>query len=203
LINNHLVIVIGPSGSGKDTLIAGAKKALSGNPDFYFARREITRPLAPGSEQHIAVSEETFQHREKTGAYAISWHAHGTWYGIRQSIEDNLADGKVVVFNGSRAAIEDAKKRFPGIRIIFITAPDNILAERLTARARESGLQVSERMLRNRQLATIPDGATVLTNTGSIAQTLDEFISILKNTVADRSEPVKNFAGTGQRRHAV
>lgn len=117
LIYNHLVIVVGPSGSGKDTLIAGARKLLSSNPAFYFAIRDITRPLVIGGEEHIAVSEESFLQRLDTGVYEISW------YGIDQTIEDGLAEGKVVVFNGSRAAIDEAIKRFPGIKIIFINAP--------------------------------------------------------------------------------
>lgn len=203
MIYNHLVIVIGPSGSGKDTLIAGVRKALSSDPAFYFATRDITRPLVVGDEEHIAVSEESFLQRQEAGVYAISWHAHDTWYGINQTIEDCLADGKVVVFNGSRAASDEAKKRFPGVKIIFINVPKNILAERLTARGRESDLQVRERMLRNRQLTTIPDGAIVLPNTGSLAQTLDKFISILQNTSMDESEPVNGYADSSNLSHAV
>lgn len=117
--------------------MAGARKVLSSDPAFYFTTRDITRPLVVGGEQHIAFSEETFLQRQSAGVYAISWHAHDTWYGINQTIEDCLAEGKVVVFNGSRAAIVEAKKRFPGVKVLFINAPENILTERLIARGRD------------------------------------------------------------------
>jgi ribose 1,5-bisphosphokinase len=193
LIYNHLVIVIGPSGSGKDSLIAGAKTVLSRHPSFYFTSREITRPSDAGSESHIAVSREEFLRRQDSGTYSISWHAHDTWYGINRTIEDQLAEGNVVVFNGSRAAIDEAKKRFPGLKIIYISAPDSVIAERLTARGRESDPQVRERVARNNQLRKIPDGAIVLSNAGSLAQTLDKFIDILQQTLADKPEPLDDY----------
>jgi ribose 1,5-bisphosphokinase len=190
---NHLVIVIGPSGSGKDSLIAGARTVLANKPAFFFTRREITRPSGVSGEQHIAVSETKFLQRREAGAYAISWHAHDTWYGINRSIEDRLSEGKMVVFNGSRAAIDEAKKRFPGVKIIFINVPEDVLADRLTARGRESDPQVRERISRNRQLTEIPAGSIVMSNAGPLQQTLDKFVSILQALLADKNESEKKY----------
>jgi ribose 1,5-bisphosphokinase len=203
LIYNHLVIVIGPSGSGKDSLIAGARTALSSNPSFYFTSREITRPAGAGGETHIAVSVEEFLQRRDSGVYAIFWHAHDTWYGINRTIKDQLADGKVVVFNGSRGAIDEAKKRFPGLKIVYISAPDAVLAERLTLRGRESSPQVRERMMRNEQLKSIPYGAIVLSNAGSLQQTQDKFIDILQKTLTDESEPLDEYTDRAHLSHAI
>ena len=193
---NHLVIVIGPSGSGKDTLISKAKDALADNLAFYFTSREITRPVNAGGERHIAVSEDVFLHRREAGDYALSWHAHDTWYGIDRSIEDRLAEGKVVVFNGSRAAIDDAKKIFPGVTVVFINAPEAILAERLASRGRESDQQVQERLARNKKLRGIPDGSIVLTNAEPLQQTLDEFVAILQRILlAEDDDPANQMYG--------
>ncbi|GLR90973.1 hypothetical protein GCM10007857_76890 [Bradyrhizobium iriomotense] len=38
----HLVLVVGPSVAGKDTLIDFARAQLQSDPDFHFARRVIT-----------------------------------------------------------------------------------------------------------------------------------------------------------------
>lgn len=203
LIYNHLVIVIGPSGSGKDSLITGARAALSSNPAFYFTTREITRLSNAGGEMHLALSEEEFLQRRDSGVYAICWYAHDTWYGINRTIEDQLAEGKVVVFNGSRDAIGQARKRFPGVKIVYISAPDTVLAQRLTARGRESDPQVKERMVRNSRLKTIPNGAIVLSNAGSLEQTLDKFVDILQKTLTDNLEPVDSYAESGHLSKAI
>jgi ribose 1,5-bisphosphokinase len=202
LIYKHLVIVIGPSGSGKDSLITGARKLLSSNPAFCFTTREITRPSDAGAEGHIALSEGEFLRRREAGDYAICWHAHDTWYGINRTIEDRLAEGRVAVFNGSRAAIDQAKKRFPGVKIIYISAPEAVIAERITARGRESDPQVRERMARNARLKTIPDAVTVLSNDGSLEQSIDKLVGILQKVLAGDSE-LEEFVDDSHLRHAL
>ena len=49
--------VVGPSGAGKDTLIAGA---LERRPDLRLARRVITRPTEAGGEDFEGVTPEAF-----------------------------------------------------------------------------------------------------------------------------------------------
>ena len=73
-----LVLVVGPSGAGKDTLLAAARRALSDDPRFHFVRRVITRAAEAGGEAHEAVTEAEFAARD----FALLWQAHGLRYGI-------------------------------------------------------------------------------------------------------------------------
>jgi phosphonate metabolism protein PhnN/1,5-bisphosphokinase (PRPP-forming) len=118
-----LVLVVGPSGAGKDTLLEAARQALADDPRFRFVRRVITRPAEAGGEAHEAVTETEFATRD----FALQWQAHGLRYGIPA---DAIGDAIITVANVSRLVIAEAAQRFP-IRVIEVTAAPEILAVRL------------------------------------------------------------------------
>jgi ribose 1,5-bisphosphokinase len=139
-----LVLVVGPSGSGKDTLLQAARQALADDPRYRFVRRVITRPADAGGEAHEAVTEEEFAR----GDFALQWRAHGLRYGIPSAVTDDIGRGFVVVANVSRTVIADAARRFP-TRVIAVTAPAAMLAARLAARARETPPELALRVSRS------------------------------------------------------
>ena len=134
--------IVGPSGAGKDTLIAGALKV---RPDLRLVRRVITRPTEAGGEGFEGVTPDVFDQRLAGGAFALTWRAHGLRYGIPK---DQLEGPGDVLFNGSRATLPDAVRQFPGLRVILVTAPDAVLAARLSARGREAPEDIRARLSR-------------------------------------------------------
>ena len=72
----RLVVVVGPSGAGKDTLIALAQTECSATAHVVFPRRVVTRP-ASAAEDHDSVSDHAFDARLRTGGFAFWWQAHG------------------------------------------------------------------------------------------------------------------------------
>ncbi|MDR9485140.1 MULTISPECIES: phosphonate metabolism protein/1,5-bisphosphokinase (PRPP-forming) PhnN [Sediminimonas] len=144
----RLFAVVGPSGAGKDTLLEAACRA---RPDLVRARRVITRPSGAGGEAFDGVDEAAFDACLKAGQLAIHWRAHGLRYGIRASIDADLAVGRDVLFNGSRAALEQAAARYPGLRVLLVTAPAEVLMQRLSARGREDADQIAARLERAAQ----------------------------------------------------
>src|ERR1700733_8682480 len=150
-----LVLVVGPSGAGKDTLLNAARDALSGNPRFRFVQRVITRPADPAGEDHEPVTEAEFIARD----FALHWQAHGLRYGIPADVADDVASGVVVVANVSRAVIAEAAARFP-VRVIEVTAPPRILAERLAVRGRETEADIAARLART---VPLPENVVVET----------------------------------------
>jgi phosphonate metabolism protein PhnN/1,5-bisphosphokinase (PRPP-forming) len=135
-----LVLVVGPSGAGKDTLLEAARQALADDPRFRFVRRVITRPADAGGEAHEAVTEVEFARRD----FALQWQAHGLRYGIPA---DAISDADVAVANVSRTVIGEAARRFP-VRVIEVTAPPDVLAERLASRQRENVADIAARLAR-------------------------------------------------------
>jgi ribose 1,5-bisphosphokinase len=150
-----LVLVVGPSGAGKDTLLIGAHRHLVGNPRFRFVRRVITRPADAGGEDHEAVTESEFD----TRAFALQWRAHRLRYGIPLDIVADLERGLTVVANVSRGAIAEAAWQFP-VRVIEITAPPEVLAARVAARGRETEADILVRLARS---APLPASAPIVT----------------------------------------
>ncbi|MHA1108934.1 MAG: phosphonate metabolism protein/1,5-bisphosphokinase (PRPP-forming) PhnN [Alphaproteobacteria bacterium] len=173
-------MIVGASGAGKDTLIDGARAALADSPEFVFARRVITRPAGSAGEDHRAATEKEFRIREQAGDFMITWRAHGLCYGLEKSLEDDLAHGRKVVANVSRAVLAELAARFPSCSIVEITAAPKILAERLARRGRESAADIAERLAR--ESAEYPPGAKhiTLSNDRSAEDGVARLLAILK-----------------------
>ncbi|MDC7788353.1 phosphonate metabolism protein/1,5-bisphosphokinase (PRPP-forming) PhnN [Rhodoplanes sp. TEM] len=155
-----LFFVVGPSGSGKDTLLDGARAALGGTGRFAFARRVITRPADAGGEAHEAVDAATFARMKADGAFLIDWEAHGLAYGVPARCLDDLARGRHVIANGSRAVVADLLARVPDLVVVEITAPPELLARRLAGRGRETADVIRARLART--TPPFPEAATVV-----------------------------------------
>jgi phosphonate metabolism protein PhnN/1,5-bisphosphokinase (PRPP-forming) len=168
-----LVLVVGPSGAGKDTLIEAARLALADDPRFRFVRRVITRPADAGGEAHEAVSEAEFAARD----FTLQWQAHGLRYGIPAAVIDDVGLEQVVVANVSRTVVAEAAQRLP-TRVIEVTASADVLAARLALRAREDAADAATRLSRR---VAIPDGVDVetVTNDGSLREGVARFLAAL------------------------
>lgn len=157
-MTGQVFAVVGPSGAGKDTVMRAIHERRA---QLRLARRVITRPSGDGSELHQFVTETDFARLCQTNAFALHWEAHGLRYGIPASVKAQVKAGEIVMFNGSRAMLEDAKRVFPGLHVLHITASDEVLRQRLIVRGRESETQIISRLARVR--APLPEGLNLST----------------------------------------
>lgn len=146
--SGSFVLVVGPSGSGKDTLIEAAKVELRNDPRFAFPRRVITRPAMVGAEDHDTMSEEEFAAAKDRDAFALSWKAHGLSYGIPSASLDLMRAGKTVIVNVSRSVIGNAEKLGVPVLVISVLCRAELLAERIAARGRETKVDILSRLER-------------------------------------------------------
>ena len=144
-----LLLIVGPSGAGKDTLIDGLRNAVREDDRFVFPVRFITRPADAGGEAHHAITAKQFEQMQGAGRFAFHWPAHGLSYAIPSTVEDDLNKGRVVVINVSRAIIEEARRRYPQTRVINVTIKPEVLEQRLRVRGRESEAEIQERIERS------------------------------------------------------
>jgi ribose 1,5-bisphosphokinase len=173
----RMIAVVGPSGAGKDSLIAGA---IAARPDLVWAKRVITRPSAAGGEPYDGVTQAEFAARKASGQFVLDWHAHGLSYGIPASVLADLAAGRDVIFNGSRAELAAASRQFPDLIVVLITASTAILAQRLAARGREAEADIAVRLAR--ATFELPPGIVVqvVENEGSISQGVARFLAAIQ-----------------------
>jgi ribose 1,5-bisphosphokinase len=141
----RLVLVVGPSGAGKDTLIAHARAACRDDPTVVFPRRVVTRPPSL-SEDNEFMPEVAFHQACRNGAFALLWSAHGHLYGIPISIDFDIEAGRTVVCNVSRTILASVRRRYANVVIVLITAPREELRRRLAARERASDGEIAQRL---------------------------------------------------------
>ncbi|MCZ7479860.1 MULTISPECIES: phosphonate metabolism protein/1,5-bisphosphokinase (PRPP-forming) PhnN [Rhizobium/Agrobacterium group] len=177
-----MIVVVGPSGAGKDTLMDYAATQLSGRPGFHFTRRVITRSGDAGGENHDAVSMQEFNRLQDEGAFAVSWQAHGLKYGIPAAVYRQLEAGDVVIANGSRSALPEFSSAFSRLRVVNIVARPEVLARRLEQRGRESREDILRRLERS-SLAVVGDfDVTTVDNSGAIEDAGKTIMQVLEQS---------------------
>ncbi len=165
----RLLVVVGASGVGKDSLLRAWRASLSGE-EVGFAQRVITRS-PDADEAHEAVTRGDFDGLRERGLLATWWEAHGLAYGVRHAQLGALARGGWVVLNGSRAHLPTLRQQAPGLRVIEVHAPAHVRAKRLAARAREDAPARDGRL--NRRVDAPAQADLVLVNDGELQQGVD------------------------------
>ena len=175
----RLVLVVGPSGAGKDTLIGLARAACADDGNIVFPRRVVTRE--PSSfEDNEQVSLEAFRQAHAQGEFAIHWQAHGHCYALRRAIDDQLRAGRAVVANVSRTVVEALRGAYADVVVVAITAPPEILSQRLAARARGSDGQITDRLRRAVDDAAATPDFTIM-NVGSAEDHARELLRVIRD----------------------
>ncbi|MGG5872099.1 phosphonate metabolism protein/1,5-bisphosphokinase (PRPP-forming) PhnN [Pseudomonas peli] len=192
-MTGRLIYLMGPSGSGKDSLLNAARERL-GEGNCVIARRVITRSAEAVGEDAIGVSPAEFDQQEAAGAFALSWRANGLAYGIPRQIDDWLAAGRDVLVNGSRGHLAQARQRYPELLAILLQVDEVALRQRLQARGRESTEQIEARLARSRELqlpsASVAgdsgegDSQYLLNNSGPLDQTVTQLLQLLSDARA-------------------
>jgi ribose 1,5-bisphosphokinase len=176
----RLVLVVGPSGAGKDTLLRLTQAAFTSDDGIAFPRRMVTRE-ASADEDNIFASPDEFQQTLAQGGFALHWEAHGHLYGVPRAIDDAIAAGHTVVVNVSRTIVARARQTYAAVTVVMITAPADIIAERLAARARPSDGATQDRLARSIDAGGIAPDVTI-SNVGIAADHAAQLVAVLRRS---------------------
>lgn len=174
-----VVLVVGPSGAGKDSVMRGAAEILADNQRFVFPRRVVTRQADIDTEDHDSMSDFEFASAIRRGEFTLSWQAHGNQYGIPKQVSEEIASGRVVIINVSRHVLHVAAERFPSIVIAEITAAPEVCSARIQDRGREQTNDTTSRTLR--QTPPFPLGIEIIRieNNGALEDAIAKFTDAL------------------------
>jgi len=177
-----LLYVIGPSGSGKDSLMHFAREALATNSTVMFAHRYITRPHDVGGENHVSLSRTEFQSRVEHNLFSLHWSSHGHYYGIGCEINQWLAKGLTVILNGSRAYLPKASLRYPELVPVLIEVSQSVLRERLLSRGREQVREIESRLKRAGEFDSLHHNRLLrFNNDAPLGSTGPAFIELIRS----------------------
>ena len=175
-MTGRLVLVVGPSGVGKDSVLRYAMAHFAGDARFVFPRRCVTRAVDVAAEDHDSLDERTFDELAGQGAFALMWEAHGHKYGVRNDINTELERGWIVAVNVSRTIIAEVAGRYQNAVVIEITADPSIREARLAARGREAADDIRQRTRREVATPAHPLPHHLVRNDGEISDAGEEVL---------------------------
>ncbi|MFX1480862.1 MAG: phosphonate metabolism protein/1,5-bisphosphokinase (PRPP-forming) PhnN [Promethearchaeota archaeon] len=178
-----LFLIVGNSGSGKDSIISGViQKYPSSLKKIYAPKRYITREPS-GFESNIAVSLKKFKEMEVQGKFALKWSIYGLNYGIPIEIENCLEKGHPVIINVSRTIVKEAREKYKNVKVIFIEVPFDITYHRIKNRKREEEHLLRERIERAKNNQKFPEADYTINNAGELNDAVNNCLTYLLNIV--------------------
>lgn len=165
----RLIYTVGPSGAGKDSLLAWLQSNMPARFNLQVARRCITRAVQADGESHESVDVEAFRLLRESNAFALQWSANGLHYGVRREELLPMQRDQWVIVNGSRAYLAEAQSKFPELRVLHISASKATLRQRLQARGRETPDAIESRIERPVSLSVSPQTSFIeICNNGRV-----------------------------------
>jgi len=181
-----VIVVTGPSGAGKGTLIAELLRRL---PRLEHSISATTRERRPGERdgrEYWFLSDDEFERRVQAGEFLehvtyVSQRRYGT---LRSELERIARDGRVCVLELETEGALNVKRTVPGAVTIFISAPVAELERRLKERATETHTEIGERLsVAHEQLEQAGEFDHVVVN-DELTRAADELEHVVRRELA-------------------
>jgi len=181
--NPLLVIISGPSGVGKDTVLKKMKEM--GFP-FHFVVTMTTRPRRPGEvdgKDYIFVSQEEFNRALNSGGLLEHAVVYGYHYGVpKEQVRKALESGKDVLMRVDVQGARTLRRLIPEAVFIFLVpSSEEELLHRLKARHTEDEATLKLRLSKfHEEMKSLPEFDYVVVNAdGKLDETVQTILAII------------------------
>ena len=174
----YLILVIGNSGSGKDSIITEAIRRNQ-TLNLYSPKRYITREPSE-DENNFFITDKEYHLKSIHNEFALEWEIYNLKYGVPIEIDDWLQKGYHVIVNVSRTVVEEAKQKYEKCKVVFVEVPFHIISKRILERGREDKVGLIERIERAKQNLKYLNADFIIDNSGSLESAVNQFLTYIK-----------------------
>lgn len=181
MVSGNLIILSGPSGAGKGTLVDALVERV---PDLWVSVSATTRTPRPGEvagEDYVFMSAEEFTRRVDAGDFLEWAEVHGNRYGtLSSSVKAKLAEGRDVILEIDPQGALQVKQLMPDAVLVFIVAPTfDELERRIRGRGAESDEQVAARLATAAHELRLVDCYDHVVENDDVARATDELVELV------------------------
>jgi len=180
---DNIVIISGPSGAGEDSVIYGISKLTTVHRVITTTTRKMRSDESAGNPYHF-ITKEAFEQKIEEGEM-VEWalEYNDQLYGVSQKelLRVHSLDG-IGIWKIEYKGVMTVQKKYPEIKSILITAPLEILEDRIKRRGDVSEDHIRDRMEYTLEWLKYTDiyDYKVENKEGLLAVTISEVMDILK-----------------------
>jgi guanylate kinase len=144
-----VVIISGPSGVGKDTIIEAMQRRRPPHPRHYVVTvtTRDRRPLEVAGVSYLFLSLDDYARLRDDDGLLEASEVHGNWYGTpRDQVQAALASGRDAILKIDVQGAHKVRQKVRDALLIFVVPPSlEALRARLVGRATESEADLERR----------------------------------------------------------
>lgn len=178
-----LYLIVGASGSGKDTVIQYTTRIIG---RVFVPLKYCTRRPRQGEQQgreYYFLSEREFRKKKLFTKYDV----YGASYGVGKRFIEELNKGYDVFLNISNRLTGEIKAKYPRTKVVYVFVSLDKLKERILMRRREDEKSIAERLTRAKEnLNFIGNADFIVNNNGTVRESVASMASyVISNRMGD------------------